>query len=101
MASLVVEPFASLVDTAVVKRLGATSAAGLRAATALLSAVLWIFNFLCIGTQTAVAQTMGTIGTGKPNQVGRGASLGLLLAVMLGLGLTLITWPGIENFRFG
>ena len=62
MASLVVEPFASLVDTAFVERLGTTSAAGLGAATALLSGVLWIFNFLGIGTQTKVAQTMGAIG---------------------------------------
>ena len=46
MASLVVEPFASLVDTAFVERLGAASAAGLGAATALLSGILWIFNFL-------------------------------------------------------
>ena len=98
MASLVVEPFASLVDTAFVERLGATSAAGLGAATALLSGVLWIFNFLGIGTQTEVAQTMGAIGAGKAQRVGSVASLGLLLAVMLGLGLTLITWPGVENF---
>ena len=34
MASLAVEPFANLVDTAFVERLGVTSAAGLGAATA-------------------------------------------------------------------
>ena len=95
MASLVVEPFASLVDTAFVERLGAASAAGLGAATALLSGVLWIFNFLGVGTQTEVAQAMGA---GKTQQVGSVASLGILLAVLLGLGLTLITWPGIERF---
>ena len=95
MASLVVEPFASLVDTAFVERLGAASAAGLGAATALLSGVLWIFNFLGVGTQTEVAQA---IGAGKAHRVGSVASLGLLLAVLLGLGLTLITWPGVERF---
>ncbi len=94
MASLVVEPFASLVDTVFVERLGATSAVGLGEVTALLSGVLWIFNFLGIGTRTEVAQT---IGAGKPNQVGSVASLGLLLLAMLGLGLTLITCQGIEN----
>ena len=95
MASLMVEPFASLVDTAFVERLGAASAAGLGAATALLSGVLWIFNFLGVGTQTEVAQA---IGAGKAHRVGSVASLGLLLAVLLGLGLTLITWPGVERF---
>ena len=95
MASLVVEPFASLVDTAFVERLGAASAAGLGAATALLSGVLWIFNFLGVGTQTEVAQA---VGAGKAHRVGSVASLGLLLAVLLGLGLTLITWPGVERF---
>ena len=95
MASLVVEPFASLVDTAFVERLGAASAAGLGAATALLSGVLWIFNFLGVGTQTEVAHA---IGAGKARRVGSVASLGLLLAVLLGLGLTLLTWPGVERF---
>ena len=95
MASLVVEPFASLVDTAFVERLGAASAAGLGAATALLSGVLWIFNFLGVGTQTEVAHA---IGAGKAHRVGSVASLGLLLAVLLGLGLTLLTWPGVERF---
>ena len=66
--------------------LGAASAAGLGAATALLSgAVLWIFNFLGVGTQTEVAQAMGAR---KAQQVGSVASLGMLLAVLLGLGLT-------------
>ena len=60
MASLVVEPFASLVDTAFVERLGAASAAGLGAATALLSGILWIFNFLGVGTQTEVVQERRT-----------------------------------------
>ena len=95
MASLVVEPFASLVDTAFVERLGAASAAGLGAATALMSGVLWIFNFLGVGTQTEVAHT---IGARQSEHVGGVASLGLLLAVLLGLGLTLLTWPGIERF---
>ena len=95
MASLVVEPFASLVDTAFVERLGAASAAGLGAATALMSGVLWIFNFLGVGTQTEVAHA---IGAGKAQRVGSVASLGLILAVLLGLGLTLLTWPGVERF---
>ncbi len=95
MASLVVEPFASLVDTAFVERLGAASAAGLGAATALLSGVLWIFNFLGVGTQTEVARALGA---GQAHRVGSVASLGVLLAVLLGLGLTLLTWPGIGRF---
>ncbi len=95
MASLVVEPFAGLVDTAFVERLGAAPAAGLGAATALLSGILWIFNFLGVGTQTEVAQVLGA---GKAQQVGRVASLGLFLALLLGLGLTLTTWPGIERY---
>lgn len=81
MLSLVAEPLAGLVDTAFVERLGAPSAAGLGAATALLSSFLWVFNFLGVGTQTEVARDAG----GGRDHAARGvASLALALALALG-----------------
>ena len=55
----VVQPIEGVVDTAFIERLGAASTAVLGAATALLAGVLWIFNFLGVGTQTEVAHVVG------------------------------------------
>ena len=57
--TLIAEPLVGLVDTAFVARLGAAPLAGLGAGTALLSAALWIFNFLAVGTQTEVSRSLG------------------------------------------
>lgn len=116
LVSLVVEPFASLVDTIFVERLGVAPAAGLGAATALLSGLLWIFNFLGIGAQTETAQTLGAgqaparpagsdvvreVGSepeaGLYEALGTISGIGLTLAVGLGLAVTLLAWPNVER----
>ena len=93
MLSLIAEPLAGLVDTAFVERLGAEFAAALGAATAILSGVLWIFNFLGVGTQTEVARTAGE----ARGDAARGIAS---LAIVLGLGLAtasaLLLWVALE-----
>jgi MATE family multidrug resistance protein len=88
MLSLVVQPLAGVVDTAFVERLGVASAAGLGAATALLASVLWVFNFLGVGTQTEVAHV---IGEGRGEATRDVSSLALVVAITLG-GLAAIVF---------
>lgn len=88
--SLVAEPLTGLVDTAFVAQLGSVALAALGVGTAALSSIFWIFNFLGIGTQTAVAQAEGR---GALNQAMRVNGLALLLSVAFGLAMILIGWP--------
>lgn len=83
LISLVAEPLTGLVDTAFVAQLGATPLAALGVGSAALSAVFWIFNFLGIGAQTDVAQALGA---GDHERAARVMGLGLLLAMLFGLG---------------
>jgi MATE family multidrug resistance protein len=93
LISLVPEPLAGAVDTAFVKQLGAAPAAGLAAATALLSSVFWVFNFLGIGTQTEVAQALGRDDAHRAADT---AGLALAVAAALGVALALLGWPCLE-----
>lgn len=79
-----------LVDTAFVARIGSDALAGLGAGTALLSACLWAFNFLGVGTQTEVARSLGA---GDRERGGQTASAALWLAASVGLGLALLLIP--------
>ena len=90
MAALVVEPLAGLVDTAFVERLGAAYAAALAAATTIFASIVWVFNFLGIGTQTAVAQSQGRGDTGGARQAG---TVAVLLATACGIALAAVMWP--------
>ena len=90
--SLVAEPFTGLADTAFVARLGPTPVAALGVATALLSSVFWIFNFLGIGTQTEVARALGTGHRARGRQ---STTLALVLGGVLGVALALIALPGL------
>jgi MATE family multidrug resistance protein len=90
MASLVVEPLAGLVDTAFVERLGAAYAAALAAATTIFAGVVWVFNFLGIGTQTAVAQSQGRGDTEGAREVG---TVAIALAAACGVALAIVVWP--------
>ena len=60
MLQAVAEPLTGLADTAFVARLGSTALAALGVGTIVLSGSFWIFNFLGIGTQTEVAQSLGS-----------------------------------------
>ena len=78
MLSLIAEPLAGVVDTAFVERLGASYAAALGAGTAVLSGVVWVFNFLGIGTQTEVARAAGEA---RARDAGEVASLAIVLVI--------------------
>lgn len=93
MLSLVAEPVAGVVDTAFVERLGASYAAGLGAATAVLSGVLWVFNFLGVGTQTEVAHAAGEH---RADDAGAVAGLAIVLAVGLGAVSAALLWLALE-----
>ena len=82
MFSLIAEPLAGIVDLAFVQRLGTAQAAALGSATALLSAVTWVFNFLSIGTQSEVAHELGA---GRRERAAGAASLALVLALVIGV----------------
>ncbi len=84
--SLIAEPLTAVVDTAFVSRLGAVSLASLGVGATLLSSIFWIFNFLGIGSQTAVAQA---VGRGDRSEVARVSTLAFLLAMVSGIGLIL------------
>ncbi len=88
--TLIAEPLVGLVDTAFVARLGAAPLAGLGAGTALLSAALWIFNFLAVGTQTEVSRSLGG---SDPRRAGAKAGAALCLAAGLGVLAALVFAP--------
>jgi MATE family multidrug resistance protein len=87
--SLIAEPVTGLVDTAFVARLGVDALAALGVGTMVLSGVFWIFNFLSVGSQTEVSQTLGRR---EVKQGARIASLAMLLALCIGLALMLLAW---------
>jgi MATE family multidrug resistance protein len=83
--SLIAEPLTGLVDTAFVARLGAPSLAALGVGTIVLSGSFWIFNFLGIGTQTEVAQALGSGRRERAREIN-----GLAIVVSLSLGLAVL-----------
>ena len=90
LLSLIAEPLTGLVDTGFIAHLGAAPLAALGAGTMALSSIFWAFNFLGIGTQTGVAQA---IGTGDHARVRRLGALALLFSIGFGLLLIIILWP--------
>ena len=92
MLSLIAEPLAGLVDTAYVERIGVAPAAALGAATAVLSGLVWVFNFLGVGTQTEVALDLGS---GRRERARGIAGLAVVLGAALGTLLALGLWPAL------
>lgn len=90
LLSLIVEPLTGLIDTGFISRLGAIPLAALGVGTIALSSVFWVFSFLGVGTQTAVAQAFGRqeMTTAK-----RTNGLALLMAMGIGLILIVIGFP--------
>jgi len=88
--SLIAEPLTGLADTAFVARLGAEPLAALGVATVLLSSIFWVFNFLGIGTQTAVARAHGAHRLGDASAA---IATALLTALAVGVALALVAWP--------
>ena len=93
MLSLIAEPVTGLVDTAFVASLGAGPLAALGVGTVLLSSMLWIFNFLGVGTRTEVAQALGGGGLEAAREV---LALALVLSAAIGTGLAVLLWPLLE-----
>src|SRR5688572_15895712 len=81
MAALAADPLLSLVDTALVGRLGAAPLAALGIDTAVFSTVFFGFNFLTYGTTAAVARRRGA---GDPAGAATYAMQALWLAIGLG-----------------
>ena len=81
MAALAADPLLSLVDTALVGRLGTDALAALGICTAIFTTIFFGFNFLTYGTTAAVARFRGA---GDLDAAGRYAMQALWLAVALG-----------------
>ncbi|MDX1385017.1 MAG: MATE family efflux transporter [Thermoanaerobaculia bacterium] len=90
LLALIAEPLTGIADTAFVARLGAQPVAGLGVATVLLASVLWVFNFLAIGTQTEVSVALGS---GQPTRAAATAGVAIRLSLMLGCALIVLGWP--------
>jgi putative MATE family efflux protein len=84
MGALAADPLLSLVDTALVGRLGAVSLAALGVNAAVFTTVFWVFNFLTYGTTAEVARLRGA---GDAEAAARYALQALWLAVGLGLAV--------------
>lgn len=82
LLSLIAEPLTGLVDTAFVSRLGAVQLAALGVGAITLSSVFWIFNFLGVGSQTEIAQSIGRRSTDAARAL---MSTALALGGVLGL----------------
>lgn len=93
LVSLLAEPATGLADTFFVARLGTASLAALGVGTTLLSGIIWVFNFLGIGTQTEVARALGE---GRVDRAREAAGLALLGAGVLGVALALAAWPVLD-----
>lgn len=87
MAALAADPLLSLVDTALVGRLGAVPLAALGICTAVFTTVFFGFNFLTYGTTAAVARLRGA---GDHEGAARYAVQALWLAIGLGAATTVV-----------
>ena len=85
--ALAADPLLSLVDTAIVGRLGTTQLAALSVSAALFTATFWLFNFLTYGTTAEVARLRGA---GRDHDASFYALQALWLAVGLGLVATVV-----------
>jgi len=90
LLSLLLEPLTGIVDTFFVARLGALELAALGISTAVLSSVIWVFNFVGIGAQTEVARCDGA---GDAAGASEAALLAMTVGAGLGLALAIGFWP--------
>ena len=84
LGTLAVEPLYVLVDTAIVGRLGTVPLGGLAVASAVLTTLLTLFNFLAYGTTARVAFL---VGQGDRKGGARVAAQGLWLSLAVGAPL--------------
>jgi len=82
LATVLVEPVYTLVDTGIVGHLGVTPLAGLALAASVLTASFWVFNFLSFGTTSRVAFLTGRRDARGAAEV---AAQGLWVAGVIGV----------------
>jgi putative MATE family efflux protein len=87
MVALAADPLLSLVDTALVGRLGAVPLAALGVTVALFTLAFFGFNFLTYGTTAEVARLRGA---GRPQEAATYALQALWLAVALGVAAVIV-----------
>jgi len=85
--SILAEPLTGLVDTAFIAKLGAEQLAALGVGTMVLTAGLWCFNFLSVGSQTEVSQASGKNDLNHGKRIG---SLAIFLGAIIGTALAII-----------
>jgi Na+-driven multidrug efflux pump len=82
LATVLIEPVYTLVDTGIVGHLGVTPLAGLALAASVLTASFWVFNFLSFGTTSRVAFLTGRRDARGAAEV---AAQGLWVAGVIGV----------------
>jgi MATE family multidrug resistance protein len=87
LGALAIDPLLTLVDTAFVARLGVAQLAALGVDTAILGFAFFGFNFLAYATTPLVAQALGR---GDVSRARRWVGDALFLAVVLGVGATIV-----------
>lgn len=87
LGALAIDPLLSLADTAFVARLGTVELAALGVDTAILGFAFFAFNFLAYVVTPLVARALGR---GHPDEARRWVGDALLLAVLLGLVVTVV-----------
>ncbi len=87
LGALAADPLVSLVDTAFVGRLGTLPLAALGINTAIFTLAFVVFNFLAYATTPRIAHALGT---GDRKQAGAIAVHALVLALMVGVGATVL-----------
>ena len=87
LGALAADPLVSLIDTAVVGRLGAEALAAVAVASAVFGVAFALFNFLAYGTTPLVAQAVGRDDTATAGRLSVDA---LYIGVTLGLASTLV-----------
>ncbi len=85
MGALAIDPLLTLADTAFVARLGTVELAALGVDTAILGFAFFAFNFLAYVLTPLVARALGS---GQVDEARRWVGDALLLAVVLGLGVS-------------
>src|SRR5947209_11670626 len=89
LATVAVEPLYTLVDTAIVGRIGTAALGGLALASTVLNTSFWIFNFLSFGTTSRVAFLTGR---GDDRAAANVATQGLWLCGCIGIPLGLLLY---------
>ena len=82
LATVLVEPLYTIIDTAIVGHLGTAPLAGLALASSVLTASFWVFNFLSFGT---VARVAFLTGRRQDRDAATVAAQGLWLCACIGL----------------